>query len=81
MPGSRIQLRRGDSAFWEDENPTLRSGEPGWERDTGRMKIGDGVTPWRELKYFLGGGDSSGGGSTDPDDIPDLVLFYENGKV
>jgi hypothetical protein len=80
MPGSRIQLRRGKSIFWMDENPVLRDGEPGYEKDTGKLKIGDGVTHWRELEYFE---DDSGGGDsgTSDDDIPDLVLFYENGKV
>jgi hypothetical protein len=32
----------------------LDSGEPGLERDTNRLKIGDGVTPWNRLPYYLG---------------------------
>lgn len=47
----RIQWRRGTSAFWESENPTLFPGEPGYERDTKKWKLGDGVTPWRDLPY------------------------------
>lgn len=54
MANSRIQLRRGTAAFWTDENPVLRPGEPGYERDTGKLKIGDGETHWRELEYFGG---------------------------
>src|SRR4051794_11502756 len=53
MP-ARIQLRRGSAAFWESENPTLHSGEPGVETRVGypsKLKIGDGVTPWNELPY------------------------------
>lgn len=53
MP-SRIQFRRGKAAFWTDENPVLRSGEPGYEIDTGKFKMGDGETHWRELDYFGG---------------------------
>ena len=32
-------------------NPTLAQGELGIELDTGRIKIGDGVTAWNTLKY------------------------------
>lgn len=85
MAGSRIQLRRGDAAFWTDENPTLRQGEPGYEKDTHRMKIGDGVTPWRELAYFTAPGSytppGGGGGLPIDEEDPDLVSFYNNGKV
>jgi hypothetical protein len=51
---SQIQLRRGKAAFWTDENPVLHHGEPGYETDTGMLKIGDGETFWRELPYFTG---------------------------
>lgn len=46
---SRIQLRRGTAAQWTTANPILASGEPGRETDTGRLKIGDGVTAWAGL--------------------------------
>ena len=35
-----------------------KAGEPVYENDTRKLKIGDGVTPLSELKYF--GGDSAG---------------------
>lgn len=54
MGNTRIQLRRGKAAFWTDANPILRPGEPGFETDTGKIKIGDGKTFWRELEYFTG---------------------------
>lgn len=81
---TRIQFRRGKPAFWVDENPILRSGEPGYEIGTGNIKIGDGVTPWNDLDYYAGDSAGMGGGGGFPgpgDEIPDLVLFYENGKV
>lgn len=48
-----FMLRRGVSTAWAERNPVLRAGEPGVEIDTKRLKIGDGVTPWSELPYFM----------------------------
>lgn len=47
----RYQLRRGTAAEWADANPVLADGEPGVERNTGKQKIGDGVTAWNALPY------------------------------
>jgi major tropism determinant Mtd-like protein/collagen triple helix repeat protein len=49
----RFELRRGPAAEWVDENPVLAAGEPGYETDTGKFKIGDGVQVWNNLPYFL----------------------------
>ena len=46
-----IQLRRDDAADWTSVNPILHDGEFGWERDTGKFKIGDGATVWNSLPY------------------------------
>ena len=48
---NRIQLRRGGAQDWANSNPTLAQGELGIELDTGRFKIGDGVTAWNTLRY------------------------------
>lgn len=48
-----FQWRRGSSLLWERRNPILRDGEPGKETDTGRYKLGDGVTAWNDLPYFV----------------------------
>lgn len=48
---NRIQLRRGGAQEWANANPTLAQGEFGVELDTGRIKIGDGVTAWNSLRY------------------------------
>ena len=48
---NRIQLRRGGAQEWANANPTLAQGEIGIELDTGRIKIGDGVTAWNTLRY------------------------------
>jgi len=50
----RILLRRDTSSNWEQNNPVLASGEPGYETDTGKLKIGDGVTLWTNLDYYIG---------------------------
>jgi hypothetical protein len=48
-----IKLRRGTAAEWSAANPLLAAGEPGFETDTGKHKIGDGVGRWSKLPYFL----------------------------
>jgi hypothetical protein len=48
----RILLRRDNSATWLYNDPVLMTGEPGYETDTGKLKIGDGNTPWSSLDYY-----------------------------
>jgi microcystin-dependent protein len=48
-----IQLRKDTSANWSSVNPVLLKGEPGFETDTGRLKVGDGTTAWNVLLYFV----------------------------
>lgn len=46
-----IKLKRGQSSSWTNLNPVLAPGEPGFELDTGRLKIGNGVDAWNKLSY------------------------------
>ena len=46
-----FQVKRGTAARWEELNPILNPGEPGFEMDTFKLKIGDGSTTWKELPY------------------------------
>lgn len=46
-----IQLKRGRASSWAALNPVLSPGEPGFEINTGKMKIGNGVDEWLDLKY------------------------------
>jgi hypothetical protein len=48
---TQIQVRRGTAAQWTSANPTLASGEWGFESDTGKVKIGNGSTAWNSLGY------------------------------
>lgn len=49
-----FKFRRGQSATWTKLNPILEDGEPGFELDTGRLKIGLGNVAWNDLAYFGG---------------------------
>ena len=49
-----IQYRRGTAAQWTAANPILAIGEPGYETDTGRFKVGNGVDTWSALVYSSG---------------------------
>jgi hypothetical protein len=63
----KFQLRRSTSSNWTSTNPILQSGEPGFEIDTYKLKIGDGITRWNLLPYISGSTSSyifDGGNST-----------------
>ena len=93
----RFKLRRDTAHSWTTVNPMLKEGEPGFESDTGRFKIGDGITPWTTLPYFEPGSASPADSyaiqqainahvnSDLPhpvyDDGPSFLLLYENAKV
>lgn len=49
---AKILIRRDTAANWTTANPILADGEQGYEKDTGKMKIGDGVKTWSQLAYF-----------------------------
>jgi hypothetical protein len=54
MAGNTLyQARRDTAATWTSTNPTLAAGEPGYETDTFKLKIGDGSTAWTSLAYFV----------------------------
>jgi hypothetical protein len=48
----QIQYRNDTAANWTSANPTLLSGEIGYETNTGKAKIGNGSTAWNSLGYF-----------------------------
>jgi len=51
---TRLQQRRDTAANWTSNNPTLATGEIGYETDTKKFKIGDGSTAWNSLVYAFG---------------------------
>lgn len=86
-----FQFRRGTQSEWLASNPILSEGEPGVETDTDRFKVGDGVSTWTELKYYITGEFvsislfTSHVNSELPhpiyDDGESFTLLYENAKV
>lgn len=62
-----IQMRRGTAAVWAEVNPVLAAGEIGVETDTLKIKIGDGVTAWNSVAYYMGAtGPTGATGATGP---------------
>ena len=47
----RILSKVDAASAWTSNNPKLEDKEIGYERETGRYKIGDGNTPWNNLPY------------------------------
>jgi hypothetical protein len=64
---TRIKLRRDIAANWTQNNPVLAEGEPGLELDTGKIKYGNGTTPWNSLDY-------SGAGAASLTDEGNVVI-------
>ena len=50
-----IRIRRGTSNEWLYENPVLLDGEIGYESDTNKFKVGDGVNDWVNRPYGQSG--------------------------
>ena len=60
-----IKFKRGKSTTWKTKNLLLLDGEPGFEIDTLRLKIGDGKTKWNDLPYIV-----------NKDTLPDEIIYY-----
>lgn len=69
---NRIQLRRGTAAEWAAANPVLGDGEPGVEKDTGKVKYGNGTAAWSALPY-ASVGPAGPAGVADDTSVADLV--------
>ena len=85
-----FKFRRGTSEQWEHKNTILDEGEPGVCGKN--FKIGDGITPWNDLDYFLPEDQidvieilQAHIDSLTPhpiyDDGPSFDLLYQNAKV
>lgn len=49
---TRIRVRRDTLSQWTGINPTLAVGEIGYELDTNKMKVGNGINSWNNLAYI-----------------------------
>jgi hypothetical protein len=54
-----IKIRRDTATNLTSTNAVYAVGEPVFESDTGKLKIGDGVTAWTSLSYFSGSSGTS----------------------
>lgn len=54
----RLQAKVDSAANWLESGLILLDKEIGYERETGRYKIGDGQHKWSELEFAAGGGGS-----------------------
>ena len=65
---AHFQFKRDTLENWTNNNPILKAGEPSFVINFSdvlhQLKIGDGVTAWKDLPFFPG--DTGGGGSIDP---------------
>jgi hypothetical protein len=71
---TRMLQRRGTAAQWANANPTLGSGEIGFETDTGQFKMGDNSTAWDDLPYFKNIEDLGG-------NLDDYILLEQKGAA
>ena len=46
-----FQFKRGTAARWAEVNPVLMQAEPGFEIDTGKLKVGNGQDKYLDLPY------------------------------
>ena len=49
-----IQFRRGSTKSWNKTKIKLASGQPGYDKDKHKIKVGDGETSWADLPYASG---------------------------
>ncbi len=59
VENKRFYNRRDTSTNWATVNPTLESGEIGYDETQKKFKMGDGSTRWNDLIFY-----ETGGGST-----------------
>jgi hypothetical protein len=71
---TRMLQRRGTATQWANANPTLGSGEIGFETDTGQFKMGDNSTAWDDLPYFKNIEDLGG-------NLDDYILLTQKGAA
>lgn len=59
MKNASFQIKRGSTQRWIEVDPILLDGEPAYDYDAHKIKIGDGVSKWSELPYLGGNYDDN----------------------
>lgn len=72
-----IKERRGTAAALASANPVLAEGQWCQEKDTGKVKLGNGTTAWLDLPYFIPEDQMAGKFVTviDDDDVFDMKVL------
>ena len=70
-----LQFMRGESSVVSANDPVLAAGQPFYELDTNKLKIGNGTSRYSQLEY-LGGSSSSSGSCPFPVDA--VMIFTVN---
>lgn len=65
----RNRIATKTSAEWEAENPILLKGEMGYDSTSNKAKVGDGVTKWTELDFFMAS------------DLKDIINILNNHNI
>jgi hypothetical protein len=69
-----VQGGQATAAEWAQINPVLQLGWIGYESDTGRVKIGDGISDWNTLEYSFFPLNSDRRSTTGIDTTDDLIV-------
>ena len=73
-----IHLKRDYSFKWAQNNPVLEDGEPGYELDTGILKIGNGDARWLDLDGYAPGTEIYDEVLNYLSDHVDFIVLFEN---
>ena len=49
-----IQIRRGSTKSWQSTKTKLAAGQPGYDKEKHKIKVGDGEKSWSDLPYASG---------------------------
>lgn len=80
-PDHSVRFRQDTAAQWLLHNPILKSGEPGYETDTGEWKLGDGTSTWTQLPYKPAVGAQGPAGSQGQQGVPGVAGSLRIGLV
>ena len=70
-----MQVRRDTTNNWATSDPILSQGELGLDTTLNKMKIGDGVSHWSTLSFFIG--DTGPQGDIGPQGMPGAAALNE----
>lgn len=65
----RNRIATKTTSEWEAENPVLLKGEMGYDSTSNKAKVGDGVTKWTELDFFMAS------------DLKDIINILNNHNI